>query len=241
MFEYRSRLYANYVEAGKQSLAPKSIQGFASRSAYLKELIRNHFPPDKSASIFEVGCGHGTLIYFARLAGYEKIRGVDLSPQQVAAASQLGIEGVELGDTLQSLREIPTSSLDCVIAFDVIEHYTRNEILPILDEVHRVLRDGGRWIIHCPNAESPFFGRVYFGDCTHEFAYTCRSLTQMMRSSGFDSISCFEDSPQPRGIKGILRALVWRLVRLNWSLMLLAESGTGVGIFSQNLLAVVVK
>lgn len=70
------------------------------------------------------------------------------------------IEGVEEGDLMNTLASLPPDSQDVIVAFDVIEHFTRSELLAFVDEVRRVLTLGGRWIIHTPNAESPFFGRV---------------------------------------------------------------------------------
>ena len=58
----------------------------------------------------------------------------------------------------------PDEALDCLIAFDLIEHFNRNELISLVDEVHRVLRSEGRWIIHTANAESPFGMRSRYGD-----------------------------------------------------------------------------
>jgi len=93
--------------------------------------------------VLDLGCGHGALIYFARRAGYTNTRGVDGSPEQVAAARRLGIEGVEEGDLLATLASQADGSLDVVVAFDVIEHFTRDELLGFVDQVQRVLRPGG--------------------------------------------------------------------------------------------------
>ncbi len=62
------------------------------------------------------------------------------------------------------LQDTPNASLDVVIAFDVIEHFTKTEMISLVDEVHRVLKPSGRWVIHMPNAESPFGSRILFGD-----------------------------------------------------------------------------
>src|SRR5208337_4817517 len=96
------------------------------------------------------------------------LEGMDGSLEQVAAANRLGIDGVREGDLRESLAAMPDASRDAVLAFDVIEHFRKYELLSFVDEVHRVLRPGGRWIIHCANGESPFFGRIRYGDFTHE-------------------------------------------------------------------------
>jgi len=182
---YRSRTYRHYVESRDRPLAPATLAGLAPRVPSLRCLVRQHFPVDKGVAILDLGCGHGALIHVARELGYRNLRGVDGSPEQVAAARRLGIEGVEAGDLRHVLETQPDASLDVVVAFDVIEHFTRNELLPFVDQVRRVLKPGGRWIIHVPNGESPFFGTIRYGDLTHEMAFTRTSLSQLLLSSGF--------------------------------------------------------
>lgn len=240
---YRTRIYGHYVQAREQTLAPETVAGLAPRSHALRRLIEQHFPPEKSAAVLDLGCGHGALLHFAREAGYTNLRGVDGSPEQVAAAQRLGIEGVAEGDLREALAAQPDASLDVVIAFDVIEHFTRDELLPFVDEVCRVLRPGGRWIIHVPNGESPFFGSIRYGDLTHELAFTRTSLAQLLLASGFAEMRCFEDQPVIHGAKSAVRWLLWRGFRGVLRLYIAAETGDARGghIFSQNLLAVARK
>lgn len=240
---YRTRIYTNYVQAREQMLAPKTTAGLAPRSHYLRRLIRCHFPADKDAAILDLGCGHGTLLYFARCAGYRNLHGVDGSSEQVAAARRLGISGVEEGDLRETLAAQADASLDMVVAFDVIEHFTRDELLPLVDQVCRVLKPGGSWIIHVPNGESPFFGTIRYGDFTHELAFTRISLGQLLLSSGFSGVRCFEDTPVVHGAKSALRWVLWKVFRGLLRLYVAAETGdTGSAhIFSQNLLAIAKK
>ncbi|MGA1343438.1 MAG: class I SAM-dependent methyltransferase, partial [Hyphomonas sp.] len=44
---------------------------------------------------------------------------------------------------------------DMIVMLDIIEHFTREELFPLLREVYRKLRTGGRLILSVPNAESP--------------------------------------------------------------------------------------
>ena len=240
---YRTRIYTHYVQAREQALAPETLAGLGPRSHALRKLIQLHFPADRSAAVLDLGCGHGALLHFAREAGYTNLRGVDGSPEQVAAARRLGIEGVEEGDLRDALAAQPDVSLDVVIAFDVIEHFTRDELLPFVDEVRRVLKPGGRWIIHVPNGESPFGGRMRYWDLTHELAFTRTSLAQLLLASGFAEVRCFEDQPVVHGTKSAARWLLWKGFRGLLRLYIAAETGDAGGghIFSQNLLAVARK
>ena len=115
---------------------------------------------------------------------------MDVLPEQVAEASRLGFEGIREGDLLETLRNLPDHFQDIVIAFDVIEYFTKDELLSFVDEVFRVLKPGGRWLIHAPNGESPFVGTIRYGDMTHEQAFTRGSLSQLLFSSGFLRVEC---------------------------------------------------
>ena len=241
--DYRTRIYNSYVTGRQQELAPDSLAGFKPRLPMLQKLIRQHFPPDVNADILELGCGHGALIHVARRMGYRNVSGVDGSPEQVAAARRLGINGVEQGDVMETLTQAPDKALDCVVAFDLIEHFTKDELIGLVDEVRRVLKPGGRWIIHTPNAESPFGNRMLFWDFTHELAFTRTSLSQLLLSSGFSKVGCHEDRPVPHGLKSVVRWSLWQCIRAILRLYLAAETGdTGRdAIFSQNLLCVAFK
>lgn len=240
---YRRRVYGGYVTMRDRPLAPDSVSGLRPRMPYFRRVIRRHFPGDRQAVILELGCGHGALLYALQRAGYCNVRGVDGSREQVAAARKLGIEAVDRGDILETLRGTADRSLDVVVAFDVIEHFTKAEVIPLVDQVRRVLRPGGRWIIHVPNAEGPFGGRMRYGDFTHELAFTRNSLAQLLKSSGFSEVTCFEDRPVPHGVKSLTRAALWSLIRLGLLMFIAIESGDTDrrAIFSQNLLAVAVK
>lgn len=243
MRNLRSRIYQHYVHARGESLAPSTVAGFAPRASTLRSLIKRHLPADRTASILDLGCGHGALIYFLRQAGYHNVVGVDVSPEQVAEATRLGIEGIREGNLLETLRNLSDHSQDVVIAFDVIEHFTKDELLSFVDEVLRVLKPGGRWLIHAPNGESPFVGVIRYGDMTHEQAFTRVSLAQLLLSSGFTSVECHESGPVPVGIKSTARWVLWHGIRLFLRVWVAAETGDlgRDAIYTRNLLAVAYK
>lgn len=240
---YRERIYRAYVTARAEPLAPSSLIGLRPRLPYLKRLIGRHIPRDPNAVIFDLGCGHGALLYALKLEGYTNATGVDASREQIEAARKLNIDGVSQGDLMAAIQSMPDESLDVLIAFDLIEHLTKGELLSLVDEAYRVLRPGGRWIIHTPNGEGPFAGRMRYWDFTHEVAFTRTSLAQLLISSGFGEVNCYEDRPVIHGMKSLVRAIIWRVIRLLMMLYVAAEMGdTDRGaVFSQNLLAVAWK
>jgi len=241
--EYRDRIYDQYVHARTVPLVEPGVDGLASRRPYLAAMIRHHFPADRGAAILDLGCGHGTAMFFAQQAGYTNVRGVDRSPEQVAEAQRLGVSGVSQGDLGETIHATPSESLDVVLTFDVIEHFRRDELLALVDEIRRVLRPNGRWIAHTVNAESPFFGRIRYGDVTHEQAFTRTSIGQLLLSSGFRTVECYEDAPIVHGVKSAVRYALWKVVRGMLRVYLAAETGSTdrAVVLSQNFLIVAGK
>lgn len=64
-----------------------------------------------------------------------------------------------------------TSSVDEVIAFDIIEHVENR--IHFMNELHRVLKDGARVTIETPNAAR---GAGFFQDPTHKSAWCMNSF-----------------------------------------------------------------
>lgn len=243
MQNYRARVYGHYNTARESELAPPTLAGLESRSHFIRKMIVNHFPSDKNAVILDIGCGHGAILYFAIIAGYVNAYGVDGSAEQVSAAHKLGISSVRQEDLKGHLLSVSAGSLDCIIAFDVIEHFRRDELIELVDLVHRALKPGGRWIIHTPNGESPFAGRMLFGDFTHETLFTKTSVSQLLLSSGFANVRCFEDRPIPHGLVSSIRFALWHCIRCVLRLYLAVESGDAGrnAVFSQNFLVTAIS
>jgi 2-polyprenyl-3-methyl-5-hydroxy-6-metoxy-1,4-benzoquinol methylase len=237
--DYKKRLYGSYVQSHLSAVELKNR--VILRAPYMRALINNHFPANRDARILDLGCGYGALIYHALSLGYTHMNGVDVSPEQVAGAKQLGIPGVTEGDLFDTLKDTPDNSLDTVITIDVIEHLDKDELLDFADEVFRVLDRGGIWISHQPNALSPFFGRVRYGDLTHQLAFTSESIRQLILAIGFANVRCHEDIPAVHGVKSLVRRLFWSFVRTGFRICLSIESGVSNEIFSQNFISVARK
>ncbi|MGC2434115.1 MAG: class I SAM-dependent methyltransferase [Desulfobaccales bacterium] len=243
MPDYRRRIYQHYLEAGDIAPAGEKAEEFRVRAHHLEKLIRDHFPEDKETAILDLGCGAGALEYFARRRGYANMVGIDRSPQQVAAAKSMGLTGIQEGELLTVLEALAGESQGLVVAFDVLEHFRKDEALELMDQVNRVLAPGGKVIIHTPNGSSPFSGRVGYGDLTHETIFTRDSLGQLLAACGFSRIECYEDQPAVHGVVSGLRWLLWRVLRGILRLCLAVETGSLVRneILSQHLFCVAVK
>ena len=228
----RARLYESY--ATTHLGAPDSRGAEPAFRAH----ILPHMPAERDADIADVGCGAGTLVKFLGERGYRNVRGVDASPEQVQVAQRAGVDGVEQGD-LREYLAARANQLDVVIAMDVLEHFSQEEVLDVLDHIRGALRPGGRLILRTPNAGSLFAGRVRYWDFTHQLAFTAQSFSQVLATTGFESISVHPTTPPPHGLKSAVRWSIWRAMAGVCWLYLVAETGVPRGhVLTQNLVAV---
>ncbi len=239
--DWRQRFLARYVST--HAAVSDAAGNLDRRWPFLEKLVREHFPADRDAKIVDLGCGHGAIVWAARKLGYRNIEGVDASPEQVAMAAQLKIDGVRQGDLMATLRSAPADSLDAVVLFDLYHYFDPATQLRLADEVRRVLKPGGRFIMHLPNGEALFAGRVRYWDIMATGSFTRRSIEQLMLVCDFKGVACFEDQPVVHGLKSAARYAVWKLVRAALRLAMAAETGETASdaIFSQTFLAVARK
>jgi 2-polyprenyl-3-methyl-5-hydroxy-6-metoxy-1,4-benzoquinol methylase len=238
--DFKARLYERYLTEHVRSSAENIRVSLVQRGPYLRKMIGSYLPSDKSARILDLGCGYGGIMHALREAGYANVTGVDVSPEQIDVARRLGFEDVHCKDVRAFLSEAADASYNVVIAFDILEHFTKPELLGLTDELHRVLARGGRLIVHAPNGEAIFPGTVLHGDLTHELAFTRSSLHQLAGATGFRVIAVKEDVPVVHGLKSLMRYLIWGVGSLFFRLLAAAETGAGFRDkpLSQNLLAI---
>jgi 2-polyprenyl-3-methyl-5-hydroxy-6-metoxy-1,4-benzoquinol methylase len=236
--EYRDFLYAKYNQVSDNRCKKKS---HLSKHLFSKEIIKRHFPKDKEAIILDLGCGQGLFLKVLEQKGYLSCLGVDCSKSQVERAQCADVRQIIQGDVLTYLHGLASSSVDVITSFDLLEHLSKTEVVEMAREIFRVLSRDGIWIVHTVNAESPFFGRVLYGDYTHEQAFTKRSILQLALAFGFTKVSCYEDKPIVHGIKSFFRRILWSGARFVFRAIHSIETGEIDGIFSQNFLAVIYK
>jgi cyclopropane fatty-acyl-phospholipid synthase-like methyltransferase len=188
--------------------------------------------------IADLGCGSGSLVWWLQKSGYENSRGVDASPQQVDLASQLGIQDIALGDVFTFLDNAQGYSI--LFARDLIEHFDKQSVIDFMDRSMKALNPGGKLIIQVPNAESPYFGRIRYGDYTHELAFTSSSLSQLLRAVGYVDVTSFPCRPVIMGAKSLIRYLTWRAIEPILKSPVYIESGRDC-IVTSNIITVARK
>ncbi len=114
--------------------------------------LLDKFLPPKPLSILDLGCGTGGTTI--TLQKYGKVTGVDFNSEAIKLAGRYPINSLQLANA-NSL-PFQSSRFDLVVSLDVLYHKAVN-VNKTLNEVHRVLRPGGIFLIRVP-AFSFLFG-----------------------------------------------------------------------------------
>ncbi len=100
--------------------------------------------------ILEVGCGRGGgASYLARYMNPQKVTGVDICNAAIRFDAEHYSQETKLEFRLADAHRLPfpENSFDAVLNIESAQHYAR--MAKFLDEVHRVLRPGGHFLMAC--------------------------------------------------------------------------------------------
>lgn len=127
--------------------------------------------------VIELGFGNGGFLRFAKDAG-ASVGGTELLAEARARAMERGV-CVYMPDLSDAVAET-AGAFDLVVAFDVMEHMTREQLLALFDTLAALLKSGGHVLARFPNAQSPLGCVSQNGDTTHRSALSAKVLTQIL-------------------------------------------------------------
>ncbi len=239
--DYRDEIYSTYYSAHMKTLHGETtindiVKQFSAWNYYYGHCL----PANKEARILEIGCGNGGFVYWLQCLGYKNVHGIDISPEQVEVAGNVGIKNIIHADLREFLpgRE---KTYDVIFARDVIEHFRKEEVLDTLRMIHKSLKAGGIFTAQTPNGVSPFSGRHRYKDFTHELIFTVDSFSQILKTSGFGDAGFYSAPPVPKGPVSIIRFSLWKIIETALRFYMAVETGSFSGVFTQNLIAVAKK
>lgn len=174
----------------------------------------------REARILDLGCGKGHLLAALFRLGYRNLQGVDLSPQMIRGARKILPPSVQIFETdiSEFLDCTDSDRFDVVFVYDLLEHLPRQETIPVLQKVHRVLKTGGRLSIRVPKMASLIAGYTSSIDFTHITHFTEWSLIQVLEASNFSAENVVFESQSPRLFWSWRRPhrMVFRLLNRLW-------------------------
>jgi 2-polyprenyl-3-methyl-5-hydroxy-6-metoxy-1,4-benzoquinol methylase len=234
--DYREKFYAKYISKNTRYLYGElSIKDIKKQFVVWDKYFGGFLPKNKKASIIELGCGNGGLVYWLQNIGYPSACGIDASPEQVEHAKSLGVKNITQANLIDFLKG-KSDFYDVIFLRDVIEHFKKDEALEILDGLHKALKKGGMLIIQTPNAAGIFGSRYRYHDFTHESGFTENSLRQVLLMNNFSDLKFYETGPVIHGLKSFIRFVLWKFIKIGLRVYLLIETGSGKEIFTQNII-----
>jgi SAM-dependent methyltransferase len=209
---------------------PHPIEPRLMRERYGRLLERSLEPG------IDLGAGSGEFIEWLAREGIANVRGVDISPEQVAAASRLGRD-VRLGDIEETLAAAASGSFASIFMRDVLEHLERSSLAKVAAEAARTLRPGGTLFVQVPNGYAARSGPVWAGDLTHVTLFSEDSLAQLLSAYGFELVDAWGITPGRLTAARLLRSAAWIVVRFAYILLDLIEAGRRVKVYERVLCA----
>ncbi len=131
----------------------------------------------KGRRIIELGFGNGKFLAYARDRG-AVVAGTELLADVARQAMAAGVQ-VFQSDLSDAVAQSP-GEFDLVVAFDVLEHLTYDEIRMLFAQLARLLKPGGRVLARYPNGCSPLGCVSQNGDHTHRSTLSAPLLMQLL-------------------------------------------------------------
>ena len=148
--------------------------------AVVWSVVADYLAPWMPANGAVVEIGAGYCAWINNVAAARRVA-VDVWPE-VARFAAPGVETRVL-DASRELLTLGASSFDVVLASNILEHFEPGVAISVVEDVHRVLKSGGRLIIIQPNFR--YAAKHYFDDYTHRSVFTDVSLPNLLRAHGF--------------------------------------------------------
>lgn len=204
---------------------------------FLAEIQRAGVALSGKTRVLEIGFGNGSFAGWIRKSTGHYV-GMESNRALVARANAVGIVA-----HLSTVSDAITSGqkFDLVVAFDVVEHMVLEDVATALRAWRESLSHDGRIIIRIPSGDSPFSGRVMYGDITHKTLLGTSALQQLAALAELDLVATYPPALPILGLgpkKAVERAMVVLARKLATSLINAVFHGNRHGVVTSNLVAI---
>jgi SAM-dependent methyltransferase len=231
--DFRAALYGRYVSTFKGEPALVAEPSFAWWDHRYLPLLNDL---ERSAPVLEIGCGAGGLLAYLERRGFSHATGIDISAEQVDRARRRGVKA-ELADVFEFL-ERNQHTFAGILAVDVLEHFSRDELVRLAPLLHAALQPGGRLLVQTANGAGLFPRQVIYGDLTHMTIFTPDSLAQLLRPVGFGDFGFYETGPIPIRLRGKIDVALWAGLKVIANTVRSIETGKRQMVWTENFLSI---
>lgn len=233
----RNRVFEQYRSTFYGSVQPSDEIAFGAFRLNYGPLL----PRERGAAILDLGCGSGAFLRYLASEGFHDVIGLEVSKEQAEHCSSLGLTNVMLVEHPSEFLRHQEGKFDFVMMRDVLEHIEKPHIVPLLEGAKNALRPGGLLVIRVPNAVGVAAAFSIYLDFTHELSFTEVSLTQVLRSVGFQEIEIVGKKTYYRSkLKGWLfeKIRLLHYKRLSWQYFLETPGNKYPNIFTNTIIGI---
>ncbi|CAK8715222.1 Methyltransferase domain-containing protein [Candidatus Electrothrix laxa] len=238
-------LYDNYYEEGfsqskSQTLDLKNFELTAKKYKWNYQRFFSSLP--KNAKILDIGCGLGQFFFYLRKEGLQNLTGIDISQSQVDLALQMQpeVDFRKVEDTCRFLEQ-RQGRYDVIVLNDVVEHLELEDNILLLKAIHNALKQYGKIIVKTVNAAFPLGSSTRYADLTHKTSFHKKSLTHLLRHTGFSDIQCFSEEIGAYNLLFMMKKILVRINRMILRIMIYLAESDWQDIISVNIISIGVK
>jgi SAM-dependent methyltransferase len=136
----------------------------------------------KNVHLLEIGFGSGNFLAWAIEQGAH-VAGTEINARSLEAARTRQIELLDANVEHEVISH--AGRFETIVAFDVFEHFTVDEVRLKLKAACDLLAPGGALLLRFPNSQSPFGLAPQNGDPTHRSALSRSAVEQLMQGTSF--------------------------------------------------------
>lgn len=150
--------------------------------------------------LLDIGCGRGEFLELAKDKGLSA-KGVDLNAEMVAICRENGLDVAE-GDAVEFMKGLPDESLGGILASQLIEHLTLDELTELVSLCASKLAPGGAFVAETINPQclTTFSGAFYL-DLTHQKPIHPEAARFLLRWAGLGEVEIVYLSPYPPEVR----------------------------------------
>lgn len=173
---------------------------------YFELELGNYLSKNKIKNVLEIGFGNGNLMGWLINKGLV-VDGIEVDSTLVSRANDLNI------NSFHDMSEITTKKYDLIIALDVLEHISSNDLEFFFHEIKRLLNIDGMFISRFPNGDSPFAFPTQNGDITHITSVGWHKVNYLADISGLKMVEYRGERLYAKSLAKIFFRLVMSILR----------------------------